>query len=117
MDREEMRRLDEYRFSQAGPLENDLVDELAEGGMDRQEFIRRATVLGLSVGVIGSALAAYDTPLAFGAPIGRQGGRPPPARHHPAPGIGARSPHLQGSGRPHDRRHRRRVPHPCDADA
>ena len=27
-----MRRLDEYRFSQAGPLENDLVDELAEGG-------------------------------------------------------------------------------------
>ena len=67
MDREEMRRLDEYRLSQAGPLENDLVDELAEGGMDRQEFIRRATVLGLSVGVIGSALAAYDTPLAFGA--------------------------------------------------
>ena len=85
MDREEMRRLDEYRFSQAGPLENDLVDELAEGGMDRQEFIRRATVLGLSVGVIGSALAAYDTPLAFGAPsAAKAGGRlrvgiiPPP---------------------------------------
>ncbi len=85
MDREEMRRLDEYRFSQAGPLENDLVDELAHGGMDRQEFIRRATVLGLSVGVIGSALASYDTPLALAAPrAAKAGGRirvgiiPPP---------------------------------------
>ena len=41
MNRDNMRRLDEYRFSQAGPLENDLIDELAEGGMDRQEFIKR----------------------------------------------------------------------------
>jgi peptide/nickel transport system substrate-binding protein len=87
MDREEMRRLDAYRFGQAGPLENDLVDELAEGAMDRQEFIRRATVLGLSVGVIGSALAAYDAPLAFGAPTAaKAGGRlrlginPPPTK-------------------------------------
>jgi peptide/nickel transport system substrate-binding protein len=85
MDREEMRRLDEYRFSQAGPLENDLVDELAGGGMDRQEFIRRASMLGLSMGVIGSALATYGTPLAFGAPAAaKAGGRirvgiiPPP---------------------------------------
>jgi peptide/nickel transport system substrate-binding protein len=85
MDRDELRRLDEYRLSVAGPLENDLVDELAEGGMGRQEFIRRATVLGLSVGVIGSALAAYDAPLAFGAPVAaKAGGRlrvgliPPP---------------------------------------
>lgn len=87
MDRENTRRLDAYRFSQAGPLENDLVDELAEGAMDRQEFIRRATVLGLSVGVIGSALAAYDAPLAFGGQTAvRAGGRlrlginPPPTK-------------------------------------
>lgn len=87
MDREGMRRLDAYRFGQGGPLENDLVDELAEGAMDRQEFIRRATVLGLSVGVIGSALAAYDAPLAFGAPAAvKAGGRlrlginPPPTK-------------------------------------
>lgn len=85
MNRDNMRRLDEYRFAHAGPLENDLIDELAESGMDRQEFIKRATVLGLSVGVIGSVLAAYDTPLAFGAPAAaKAGGRirvgiiPPP---------------------------------------
>jgi peptide/nickel transport system substrate-binding protein len=93
MDSEEMGKLDEYRFSQAGPMENDLVDELAAGEMDRGEFIRRATVLGLSVGVIGSALAAYSTPLAFAAPAAaKAGGRlrlgitPPPE--------GALDPHL-----------------------
>ena len=99
MNRDNMRRLDEYRFAHAGPLENDLIDELAEGGMDRQEFIQRATVLGLSVGAIGSVLAAYGTPLAFGAPTAaKAGGRlrvgiiPPPARQ-------PRSPHLPRSGR------------------
>jgi peptide/nickel transport system substrate-binding protein len=87
MNRDNMRRLDEYRLAHAGPLENDLLDELVEGGMDRQEFIKRASVLGLSVGVIGSALAALDTPLAFGAPAAaKAGGRlrigisPPPTK-------------------------------------
>jgi peptide/nickel transport system substrate-binding protein len=87
MNPDEMKRLDEYRFSQAGPLENDLIDEFAEGGIDRGAFIRRATILGLSMGMIGSALAAYDAPLAFGAPSrARAGGRlrlgvlPPPAK-------------------------------------
>ena len=87
MNSEEMKRLDEYRFSQAGPLENDLIDEFAVGGVDRRGFIQRATVLGLSMGVVGSALAAYDAPSAFGAPSrGKAGGRlrlgvlPPPAK-------------------------------------
>ena len=62
MNRDEMGKLDEYRRNEAGPLENDLVDELAGGWMDREEFIRRASVLGLSMGVIGSALGAYGTP-------------------------------------------------------
>jgi peptide/nickel transport system substrate-binding protein len=82
-----MGRLDQYRLSHAGPLENDLIDVLAAGEMDRQEFIKRATVLGLSVGAIGSALAAFDTPLAFGAPTrAKAGGRlrlgitPPPVK-------------------------------------
>ena len=93
MDREEMRKLDDYRLNEAGPLENDLVDELAAGEMDRVDFIRRATVLGLSMSVIGSALAAYGSPLAFAAPATAQvGGRlrlgitPPPE--------GALDPHL-----------------------
>jgi len=95
MNRDEMGKLDEYRLNEAGPLENDLVDELVGGWMDREEFIRRASVLGLSMGVIGSALAAYGEPLAFAAPatanvkIGgrlRLGVTPPPE--------GALDPHL-----------------------
>ncbi len=95
MDRDEMAKLDEYRLNEAGPLENDLVDEFADGEMDRGDFIRRATVLGLSMGVIGSALAAYGEPLAFAAPAAAKvtiGGRlrlgitPPPE--------GALDPHL-----------------------
>ncbi len=93
MDRDEMRKLDEYRLNEAGPLENDLVDEFVDGWMDRQDFIRRATVLGLSVGAIGAALGAAGTPLAFGGrTAGKVGGRlrlginPPPE--------GALDPHL-----------------------
>ena len=87
MNPEEMKRLDDYRCSQAGPLENDLIDEFADGNIDRRGFIQRATILGLSMGVMGSALAAYDAPLAFGAASrGKAGGRlrlgvlPPPAK-------------------------------------
>lgn len=87
MNRDEMERLDDYRVNYAGPLENDLIDEFATGGVDRRGFLQRATMLGLSMGVIGSALAAYDAPLAFGAPArGRAGGRlrlgvlPPPSK-------------------------------------
>ncbi|HXH87713.1 MAG TPA: ABC transporter substrate-binding protein [Gaiellaceae bacterium] len=68
MDRDKMRRLDEFRRDEAGPLENSLFDDLASGEMDRQEFIRRASVLGLSMTMIGTALGAFGaaTP-AFGA--------------------------------------------------
>jgi len=88
MDRDEMRRLDEFRRDEAGPLENALIDDLASGEMDRQEFIRRASVLGLSMSAIGVALGAFGGAApAFGgtaAPAGTIGGRlrvgiiPPP---------------------------------------
>lgn len=88
MDRDMMRRLDEFRSEEAGPLENALLDDFVDGEMDRQEFIRRASVLGLSVTAIGAALGALGgvTP-AFGgtrAVGGGSGGRirvgiiPPP---------------------------------------
>ena len=105
MNRDNMRGLDEYRLNHAGPLENDLIDVLAEGGMDRQDFIKRATVLGLSVGAIGAALGAYDTPLAFGAPAAAQGRRPHPRRHHAAAHQGDRAAHVRRPGWPRDRRH------------
>ena len=88
MNGDMMRRLDEFRRDEAGPLENSLLDDLSSGEMDRQEFIRRASVLGLSMSMIGVALGALGgaTP-AFGGTAGaavKVGGRlrvgiiPPP---------------------------------------
>jgi len=83
-----MRRLDEFRRDDAGPLENALFDDFGSGEMDRQEFIRRASVLGLSVTAIGTALGAFgvSAPAFAGTGTGaaRVGGRlrvgiiPPP---------------------------------------
>ena len=86
MDRESRRRFEEYR-QEAGPVENTLIDELFDGEVDRGEFIRRGTMVGLSASVIGTALAALgEAPLAFAkSSKGRAGGRirvgciPPPA--------------------------------------
>ena len=40
MDRETKRAIDEYRRSEAGPIENNLIDELVGGELDRHEFLR-----------------------------------------------------------------------------
>src|SRR6476661_3021942 len=85
MDREARRHLDEFRH-EAGPIESTLIDEFVDGELSRADFIRRATVFGLSASVIGTVLGALgEAPLAFAGPeIGRAGGRirlaviPPP---------------------------------------
>jgi peptide/nickel transport system substrate-binding protein len=54
MDKETRRRVEAFRQSDAaGPLENNLIDELVAGELDRKEFIARASMFGLSVGTIG----------------------------------------------------------------
>jgi peptide/nickel transport system substrate-binding protein len=86
VDRDSRRRFEEYRKLEAGPIENTLLDELADGEFDRAEFLQRATLLGLSATAIAAALKAFGhTPLAFGATeVGKAGGRlkvgiiPPP---------------------------------------
>jgi len=86
MDRESMMRVEQYRRTEAGPLEATLLDEFVDGEMDRSTFIRRASVLGLGMGLIGAALEAFGhTPLADAAVVkGAAGGRlrlgviPPP---------------------------------------
>ncbi|TMD05992.1 MAG: ABC transporter substrate-binding protein [Chloroflexi bacterium] len=84
MDREIRRRLDGYR--QSGPIERTLIDELLDRRVDRREFIRRATVFGLSTSAIGTALVAAgcaSSPTSTSGP--KVGGRlrvgiiPPPA--------------------------------------
>jgi peptide/nickel transport system substrate-binding protein len=70
MDRETRRSVEDYRHTAAGPIENNLVDELQSGELDRAEFLRRSAMFGLSSGVIGSLLgyageasAAQATPV------------------------------------------------------
>ena len=68
MDRETKRLVEEFRRSEAGTIENNLIDELVGGDLDRQEFLRRATVFGLGAGTIGMLLRYVGDDVAFGAP-------------------------------------------------
>lgn len=68
MDRETRRQVDEYRRTEAGPIENHLVDELVGGELDRQEFLRRASIFGLGAGTMGLLLRYIGEDVAFGAP-------------------------------------------------
>jgi peptide/nickel transport system substrate-binding protein len=88
MDRETRRRLEAYRHDGAGEIENTLIDEALAGEMSRSELIRRGTLFGLSLPVIGGILAAMgEAPLAMAAPTAvKAGGRlrvgiiPPPTK-------------------------------------
>jgi peptide/nickel transport system substrate-binding protein len=68
MDRETKRLFEEFRHNDAGPVENNLIDELVDGDLDRQEFLRRATMFGLGAGTIGMLLRYMGEDVAFGAP-------------------------------------------------
>ena len=76
MNRETHRCLEEYRRNEAGPLENTLIDEFLSGEMDRRELLRRGSVFGLSLSMIGALLAAGgEPPLAFAENTVKIGGR------------------------------------------
>lgn len=71
MDRETRRHVEEYRRNDAGPLENNLVDELVGGELDREEFLQRASMFGLGAGTIGLLLRYMgEAEPAFGAGYG-----------------------------------------------
>ena len=61
-------RLDRVRRS-VTPLELDLVENFAQGKITRRQFVKRATVIGLSTPFIGAVIAACSTtpPAATGA--------------------------------------------------
>lgn len=85
MDRETRRRFSRYRHQASDP-QNAVIDDLIAGECDRGEFLRRATMFGLSTSAIAAALgAAGEAPLAFASgERGTAGGRlrlgvtPPP---------------------------------------
>ena len=77
MDRETKRLIEEFRRNEAGPIENNLIDELMASEFDRPEFIRRAAMFGLGAGTIGALLRFVgETDIAYGAPAApvKQGG-------------------------------------------
>ena len=51
------RRLGRLRQDQ-GEIANHIIDEFAAGRLSRRDFIRRATVVGISVPSLGAILAA-----------------------------------------------------------
>ena len=51
------RRLGRLRQDQ-GEIANHIIDEFAAGRLSRRDFVRRATVVGISVPALGSILAA-----------------------------------------------------------
>ena len=70
MDRETRRLVEEFRRNDASEIDNNLIDELVAGELDRQEFVRRAAVFGLGAGTIGLLFRYLGEPdLAFGAPM------------------------------------------------
>ena len=70
MDRETRRIVENYRRDDAGPLENQVIDELLGGEVDRQEFLQRATMYGLGAGTIGALLRfAGESDVAYGASL------------------------------------------------
>ena len=62
MDRETRWRLEEYRRNEAGPFENAFIDDVISGEFDRRELLRRASILGISVPLVGILLRAAGEP-------------------------------------------------------
>ncbi len=69
MDRETRRLVEEFRRNDASPIENNLIDELVAGELDRPEFLRRAAVFGLGAGTIGLLLRYIGEEPAFGGTL------------------------------------------------
>jgi peptide/nickel transport system substrate-binding protein len=57
MDKDQARRLDEIR-AERSELENHYIDELLAGRLDRRQFLRRGSMIGMSTALLGTILAA-----------------------------------------------------------
>src|ERR1700744_6176025 len=68
------RKIDNKRLGQLregqGEIANHMIDEFAAGRLTRRDFIRRGTVVGISVPLLGSILAACGGSGATSAPSG-----------------------------------------------
>ncbi len=57
MDKPDVRKLDAIRAERT-PLENHYIDELLAGHIDRRQFLRRGSMMGMSATLLGTILAA-----------------------------------------------------------
>jgi peptide/nickel transport system substrate-binding protein len=68
------RKIDHNRLGQLrqgqGEIANHIIDEFAAGRLSRRDFIRRGTVVGISVPLLGSILAACGSSGTSSAPAG-----------------------------------------------
>ena len=60
-------RLDDLRRGQ-GPIQEHIIDEFVAGRLSRRDFIRRGTMIGLSIPVLGGILAACGGSSSSSAP-------------------------------------------------
>src|SRR4029077_6929949 len=63
------RRLGQLRQDQ-GEIANHIIDEFAAGRLTRRDFIRRGTVVGISVPLLGSILAPCGSSGSSSSPSG-----------------------------------------------
>ena len=54
---ESSRRVDAIR-AQSSEIENDLIDEYSAGRLSRRDFVRRGSVIGMSIPIIGFLASA-----------------------------------------------------------
>ena len=59
MNRDIQRRLDEFRLTRATDNENELIDELVNGQIDRETFLRQGAMIGLSVGALAGFFGGW----------------------------------------------------------
>ena len=68
------RKIDHHRLGQLrqgqGEIANHIIDEFAAGRLSRRDFIRRGTVVGISVPLLGSILAACGSSGSSSSPSG-----------------------------------------------
>ena len=68
------RKIDHKRLGQLregqGEIANHIIDEFAAGRLSRRDFIRRGTVVGISVPLLGSILAACGSSGSSSSPSG-----------------------------------------------
>jgi peptide/nickel transport system substrate-binding protein len=76
MTRRDVLRLDAIR-RRSSPIENHIIDEYAAGKITRRDFVRRGTILGMSIPVLGfiaSACASDETTTTLGGAVTTAGG-------------------------------------------